>query len=96
MRTTPEENRAFARWIAGKLKNAKAPVVVLIPENGVSALDADGQAFHDPQADAALFDQFELEVRGLEHVTVRRKPMHVNDPAFAAALVDEFTRLWNR
>ena len=96
MRTTPEENRAFARWIAGKLKNAKAPVVVLIPEKGVSALDAEGQSFHDPEADAALFDQFEQEVRGLEHVTVRRKPMHVNDPAFAAALVDEFTRLWNR
>ncbi|OAI55347.1 hypothetical protein AYO47_02460 [Planctomyces sp. SCGC AG-212-M04] len=96
MRTTPEENREFARWIAGKLKQAKAPVVVLIPEKGVSALDAAGQAFHDPQADAALFDQFELETRGLEHVTVHKKAMHVNDPAFAATLVEEFTRLWNR
>ena len=28
----------------------------LIPEGGVSALDAPGQPFHDPDADAALFD----------------------------------------
>jgi uncharacterized protein (UPF0261 family) len=96
MRTTPEENRAFARWIAEKLKQAHAPVVVLIPEKGVSALDADGQSFHDPQADQALFDEFEAAVRGTEHVTVQRLPLHVNDPAFAAALVDEFTRLWTR
>jgi len=95
MRTTPDENRAFARWITGKLRQARAPVVVLIPEKGVSALDMAGQPFHDPEADAALFDEFELGARGLEQVTVRRLPMHINDPAFAAALVDEFQRLSN-
>ena len=31
----------------------------LIPEKGVSALDAPGQPFHDPEADAALFDALE-------------------------------------
>ncbi|WP_197453581.1 Tm-1-like ATP-binding domain-containing protein [Caulifigura coniformis] len=96
MRTTPQENREFARWIAGKLRHATAPVVVLIPENGVSALDAAGQPFHDPEADIALFDEFESEVRGLKQVTVQRHPNHINDPEFAAALVREFGRLWNR
>ena len=32
------------------------PVRFLIPEGGVSAIDAPGQPFHDPEADAALFD----------------------------------------
>ena len=57
MRTTPEENREFARWIAGKLNRSTAPVIVLIPEKGVSALDAPGQPFHDPEADEALFQR---------------------------------------
>ena len=40
MRTTAEENRSFARWIAEKLNRSTAPLVFLIPEKGVSALDA--------------------------------------------------------
>ena len=40
MRTTPDENRRCARWIAAKLNRAEAPFCVLIPEHGVSALDA--------------------------------------------------------
>ena len=31
----------------------------LIPEKGVSALDIEGGAFFDPEADAALFDAIE-------------------------------------
>jgi len=96
MRTTTQENCAFARWIATKLRDATAPVMVLIPEKGISALDAAGQPFHDPEADAALFDELESEVRGLKLVTVQRHPNHINDPEFAAALVAEFRRLWNR
>ena len=59
MRTTADENRQFARWIAAKLNRAEAPFTLLIPEGGVSALDAPGQPFYDPEADAALFDELE-------------------------------------
>ena len=62
MRTTPDENRRCARWIAAKLNRATAPFRVLIPEKGVSALDAPGQPFFDPEADAALFDELESAV----------------------------------
>src|SRR6185295_5284752 len=34
MRTTPDENRQFARWIANKLNRATAPLSLLIPERG--------------------------------------------------------------
>ena len=54
MRTTAEENCQCARWIAEKLNRASGPFRILIPEKGVSALDAPGQPFYDPEADAAI------------------------------------------
>ena len=87
MRTTPEENRAAARWMAAKLNRSTAPLVLMIPERGVSALDAPGQSFWDPTADAALFEEIENAVEASPTRQVRRLPYHVNDPEFAAALV---------
>ena len=90
MRTTPEENRQFARWIAGKINRSRAPLLLLIPERGVSAIDAPGQPFHDPEADAALFDELERAVQQTPTRQVRRLPHHINDPAFANALVEAY------
>lgn len=88
MRTTPDENRQFARWIAAKLNRSEAPFTLLIPEGGVSALDAPGQPFFDPEADAALFDELESAIERGPGRTIRRLPLHINDPAFARALVE--------
>jgi uncharacterized protein (UPF0261 family) len=93
MRTTAEENRQFARWIASRLNRAEAPFRILIPEGGVSAIDAPGQPFHDPEADAALFDELESAIVPAPGRSIRRLPFHINDPAFAQALVDEFLGL---
>jgi uncharacterized protein (UPF0261 family) len=93
MRTTPEENRRCARWIASKLNRAAAPFLILIPEQGVSALDASGQPFHDPEADAALFDELESAILPAPGRSLRRLPLHINDPAFARAVVDAFLSL---
>jgi uncharacterized protein (UPF0261 family) len=93
MRTTAEENRRFARWIAAKLNRAEAPFSLLIPEGGVSALDAPGQPFFDPEADAALFDELESAVEPRLGRTIRRLPMNINDPAFARILVESYLEL---
>src|SRR5262249_37688566 len=93
MRTTAEENRRCARWIASKLNRAEAPFRILIPEKGVSAIDAPGQPFHDPEADAALFDELESAVSPAPGRSIERLPLHINDPAFARALVDAFQSL---
>jgi uncharacterized protein (UPF0261 family) len=93
MRTTPEENRAAARWIAEKLNRAAAPWTLLIPEGGVSALDIPGQSFHDPEADAALFEELERTLNLHSGRTVIRRPEHINEPAFADAVVAAFTCL---
>ena len=93
MRTTADENRRFARWIAAKLNRAEAPFTLLIPEKGVSALDAPGQPFHDPDADAALFDELESAIEPGPGRTILHLPLHVNDPTFARALVESYLAL---
>ena len=88
MRTTREENARMGEWIAGRLNEMTGPVRFLLPEGGVSALDAPGQPFHDPEADKALFDAISSTFRETVNRRLVRTPHHVNDPAFAQAAVD--------
>ena len=90
MRTTPEENRAMGAWIGDKLNRCDGPVRFLIPEKGVSLIDAPGMPFHDPEADAALFETLESTVRQSGTRRLVRLPLHVNDAAFSEALVENW------
>lgn len=93
MRTTPEENTRMGQWIGERLNQMDAPVRFFMPEGGVSALDAPGQAFHDPAADNALFTALEQTVRQTSNRQLIRLPHNINDAAFAAALVEAFHSL---
>jgi uncharacterized protein (UPF0261 family) len=90
MRTTVAENRMAAEWIAERLNRCEGPVRFLIPERGVSAIDAPGQPFHDPEADAVLFDTLEKRIERTGKRRLERLPYHVNDPEFSTALVENF------
>ncbi len=90
MRTTVEENIRQAHWIAERLNRCEGEVRFLLPLGGVSALDAPGQPFWDPAADAALFDTLAAELRQTNHRKLARVPCHINDPRFAQAAVEEF------
>jgi uncharacterized protein (UPF0261 family) len=87
MRTTADECAAIGRWIGERLNHCPGPIRLLIPEKGVSALDIEGGAFFDPVADAALFAALEETIDQTANRRVERLPLHINDPAFAAALV---------
>ncbi len=87
MRTTAEECKAIGEFIARKLNAMQGPVRFLIPEAGVSAIDKPGQPFHDPDADRALFAAIEAGFRAGPDRKLQRLPLHVNDEAFADALV---------
>jgi uncharacterized protein (UPF0261 family) len=93
MRTTVEENIRQARWIAERLNQCEGEVRFLLPMGGVSALDAPGQAFSDPAADAALFDTLESDLRQTDRRKLMRVPYHINDPQFAQAAVGEFLKI---
>jgi uncharacterized protein (UPF0261 family) len=62
----------------------------LLPEGGVSAIDAPGQPFHDPEADAALFEALEAQLQQTPMRRLIRVPHHINDPAFVAAALAAF------
>ena len=93
MRTTPEENRLCASWMAKKLAKSLAPIRILLPVLGVSALDAPGKPFYDPEADEALFSELEGLLRGASHVRIERVPAHINDPVFISKVLDAFGEL---
>jgi len=87
MRTSADECRAIGEFIAAKLNAMRGPVRFLIPEGGVSAIDRPGQPFHDPEADHMLFRSIESGFRGGPDRQLIRLPLHINDEAFAEALV---------
>ncbi|KAL0546231.1 hypothetical protein IC582_016137 [Cucumis melo] len=63
MRTTVEENKKIAHFIADKINNSSAKVRVCLPRNGVSALDAPGKSFYDPKATATLIEELQKAIQ---------------------------------
>lgn len=86
MRTTAAESRVLGRRIAERLNSAKNDVTVVIPLRGISAIDAAGQPFHDPDADTALFEAFDEYVA--THIAVVRRDAHINDPELAVEMAN--------
>ncbi len=87
MRTTPEESARLGEIIAAKLNRTTGPTALFMPLKGVSMIDAEGMPFHDPVADAALFDA----IRGhldRSRVELVELDLNINDPAFADAMAD--------
>ena len=96
MRTTPEENDRMGRWIGERLNQMDGVVRFFLPEGGVSALDAPGQPFWDPDADAALFRALERTVRQTSSRQLIRVKRNINDPEFASTIVSAFRPLLGR
>jgi uncharacterized protein (UPF0261 family) len=94
MRTTPDECAELGRQIARKLSAATGPTALFVPLGGVSMIDAEGQPFHDPEADEALFAALR---DGLgDNVELIEMDANVNDPEFAAAMADKLDEYMNR
>jgi uncharacterized protein (UPF0261 family) len=94
MRTSAAECAEIGRRIAGQLNAARGPTTLVLPLRGVSMIDAEGQPFHDPDADRALFDA--LREHAGPGVRIVEVDAHINEPRFAQALVDELLRHLNQ
>ncbi len=90
MRTTVEENVAIGKWLADKLNAMTGEVRFLLPLRGVSMLDAEGQAFFDPQADQALFDTIENAVTQTGKRKLLKVDANINDAEFVSATINAF------
>jgi uncharacterized protein (UPF0261 family) len=96
MRSTPEECAQIGTWIGNKLNACEGPVRFLLPLRGVSALDIEGGAFHDPEANEALFQALRDTVVQTTDRQLVELDMHINDPAFAEAAISNFNEIYNK
>jgi uncharacterized protein (UPF0261 family) len=91
MRTTVEESRELGRIVAGKLSEARGPVVLMLPLKGISMIDAPGEPFYSPEADQALFGAIRENLA--HHVELIEVDAHINEDAFAEAVAAELLKL---
>jgi uncharacterized protein (UPF0261 family) len=87
MRTTVDECVEIGKWIVSRLNMMDGPVRFLLPELGLSALDAVDMPFHDPLANDALFSTIQSEFIETENRKLIRIQHHINDPEFAKLVV---------
>jgi uncharacterized protein (UPF0261 family) len=83
----------MGRWIGEKLNACAGEIRFLIPEGGVSALDAPGQAFWDPEALAAFVSALEATWQPTEKQSLIKTPYNINDPRFADTAVLHFREI---
>jgi uncharacterized protein (UPF0261 family) len=91
MRTTPEENADLGHILAEKVNGATGPSAVFLPLGGVSMIDVEGEDFHDPEADAALFEAIRDHLD--DDVELVEMDTDINDEAFAVAMAEKLDSL---
>ena len=86
MRTTVEENAELGRIMGQKLSQARGATTVIIPQQGVSAIDQEGQPFYSAEAEAAWIENLKANLG--DNVALMEMDNHINDDAFATKLVE--------
>ena len=90
MRTSVSECRQLGEEVGRKVVMSNGPAEVLFPGQGVSAIDAEGQAFEDQEARMALLEGLKSTC-GAERMEVM--DAHINDPEFAQAAAQSLLSL---
>lgn len=91
MRTTPRENAELGRILAEKVNASTGPVRVLVPTRAISLISAPGQPFHDPEADAALFESLRRHLDPA--IPLVEIDAAINDEIFAEACAGNLLEL---
>jgi uncharacterized protein (UPF0261 family) len=91
VKATAEEMARAAGAMAEKLNGSTGAVTVLFPARGLDAHDRPGGVFHDPEGRKEFLQV--LRERLAPSITLIELDMHINDEAFAEAVVTEFDRI---
>lgn len=91
MRTNETENRELGRRLVHKLSASLAAVSILLPNKGISQLDAEGDIFYRPQTNQVLFDT--IKEQATEPIKVFEIAAHINDETFSERLITELLNL---
>jgi uncharacterized protein (UPF0261 family) len=91
VRTLRDEMAELGRVFAARLNVATGPVEVMVPTAGLSIPNVPGGVFWDPDADAAFLATLREGLR--PDIAISTHPHHINDTAFAQAVVARFVAL---
>ena len=87
---TETERENVAKQIARSLGGAKAPVQVFLPLGGMIEWDKPGMPLHNPKGHQAFLNAMRRHVAPA--VPMTELACHINDMAFAKAVLDQFDR----
>jgi uncharacterized protein (UPF0261 family) len=90
LRLSTDELEQVAEVMAGKLNQAKGPVLFLIPAKGWSTGDVPGSRSYDPVEDQAFTDALKKYCR--PEITIQTVEANLNDPEFAQVVVEAMIR----
>ncbi|MGV8879026.1 MAG: Tm-1-like ATP-binding domain-containing protein [Sphingobacteriaceae bacterium] len=85
MRTNEVENEILGERLVNKLKNASAPVAIVLPKQGISQIDAKDGVFWRPEINQLLFETIKNTAKGT--IDVMEADHHINDRQFAEKIV---------
>jgi uncharacterized protein (UPF0261 family) len=88
VRATHDEMIQLGHIFAEKLNQAKAPVVIAVPTQGLSIPNVPGGVFWNPEADADFLKTLKSEIR--DDISVHAYERHVNDPEFGVEVANLF------
>lgn len=92
LRTNAEECAQLGKILAEKANANPAPTAILNPRKAISIISAEGQFFHDPKADQALFDAIHANAQ-CEVVDFEEE---INNEVFAQAAAHKLLELINK
>lgn len=95
MRTTEVENASVGKALSERWNKAESKMVVLLPKEGVSAIDAEGQPFEGIKERETLFKTIK---NGIDNPNVKIKTIdcNINDNEFAVTAAEELINLMNK
>ena len=89
-----DEMLGLGRFIGRRLKTTTGWATVMVPTRGFSQQNIEGGVIWEPESDRGFVDGLRQELDGAnEKVKIQVLDMHINEPEFARALVDEMHRL---
>lgn len=93
MRTSVKECRELGEEIGRKARVATGPTKVLFPNHGISAIDAEGQAFEDVEARLALLEGLRATC---DEGQLEEFEAHINDTFFAEVAAQRLLEMMGR
>lgn len=91
MRTDEKENKQLGEMLANKVNKTNAPAAILLPNKGVSQVDAEGGIFYHPSYNRILFNTIKEHTKS--QIPVKELDLNINDEAFAVELVNTLLKM---